>query len=67
MDTLLTGSFQNALYGTNVKKTNTNSSRTGKVQIAESPGRQASTGLKVAVLRDYFRQLKDMYTVIRIK
>ena len=42
MDTLLTGSFQNALYGTNVKKTKTNSSRTGKVVIAESSRRQAT-------------------------
>ena len=61
MDTLLTGSFQNALNGTNVKKTNTNSSSTGKVVIAESSRRQASTELKVAhvppVLREYFRQL----------
>ena len=37
MDTLLTGSFQNALNGTNVKKTNTNSSSTGKVFIAVVP------------------------------
>ena len=61
MDTLLTGSFQNALNGTNVKKTNTNSSRTGKVQIGESSRMQASTELKVThvtpVLWDHFRQL----------
>ena len=42
MDILFTGSFENALYGTNVKKTKTNSSRTGKVVIAESSRRQAT-------------------------
>ena len=61
MDILLTGSFQNALNGTNVKNTNTNSSSTSKVEIAESFWRQASTELKVThvtpVLWDHFRQL----------
>ena len=47
MDILLTGSFQTALNYTNVKKTNTNASSTGKVDIAVSSRRQASTELKV--------------------
>ena len=61
MDTLLTGSFQNALYGTNVKKTNKNSSRTGKVQIAESSRRQASTELKVAHVPPSFKIISDNF------
>ena len=35
MDILFTGSFENVLYGDNVKNTKTNSSSTGKVVIAE--------------------------------
>ena len=42
MDILFTGSFENALFGTNVKKTKTNSSSTSKVVIAESSQRQAN-------------------------
>ena len=38
MDILFTGSFKNALYGTSVKNTKINSSRTGEVVIAESAG-----------------------------
>ena len=66
MDILLTGSFQNALYGTKVKKTNTISSRTGKVQIAESSRRQASTELKVAHVPPSFEIFSDNFkTCIR--
>ena len=66
MDTLLTGSFQNALNGTNVKKTNINSSSTGKVDIAVSSRRQASTELKVAQVPPSFGSISDNFkTCIR--
>ena len=59
MDMLLTGSFQTALNYTNVKKTNTNASSTGKVDIAVSSRRHTSTELKVAHVHPSFGIISD--------